>query len=149
MRDVVVLLVACLVPDHLSMDDVKADTVAVLLPEIMLNATNEDVNPGDNLFVTGLSLNTTNTALEDLFSKHGAVQKVEIMYDPHTRESRGFGFIQMHSSDEAERALESVNGMEVDGRVITVEKAKRSKARTPTPGRYYGPPKRPLWQPLQ
>lgn len=64
------------------------------------------------------------------------------MVDPHTRESRGFGFIRMATAEDAERAMTSINGTEIDGRVITVEKAKRSRPRTPTPGRYYGPPKR-------
>ncbi|KAI8064577.1 hypothetical protein BC940DRAFT_91414 [Gongronella butleri] len=102
----------------------------------------EDINPGDNLFVTGLANKTENQTLEDLFSKHGSVRKVEIMYDPHSRESRGFGFIQMASAEDADRAIDAMNGQEIDGRNITVEKAKRSKARTPTPGRYHGPPKR-------
>lgn len=64
------------------------------------------------------------------------------MVDPHTRESRGFGFIRMSTAEDAERAMTGVSGTEIDGRVVTVEKAKRSRPRTPTPGRYYGPPKR-------
>ncbi|KAI9310439.1 hypothetical protein BX666DRAFT_1170866 [Dichotomocladium elegans] len=81
-----------------------------------------DINPGDNLFVTGLSLRTTSAELEDLFSKYGKIQKAEVMYDPHTRESRGFGFIRMATAEEADRALASINNTEVDGRVVTVEK---------------------------
>ncbi|ORY93258.1 hypothetical protein BCR43DRAFT_496595 [Syncephalastrum racemosum] len=101
-----------------------------------------DQNPGDNLFVTGLSLRTNSADLEDLVSKYGKVVKAEVMYDPHTRESRGFGFIRMSNSEEAERVIAGVNGTDVDGRMITIEKARRSRPRTPTPGRYYGPPKR-------
>ncbi|CAO3681161.1 unnamed protein product [Umbelopsis vinacea] len=82
-----------------------------------------DTNPGDNLFITGLSYKTATADLEELFNKYGKVQKAEVIYHPHTRESRGFAFIRMNSA-------------------ITVEKAKRSRPRTPTPGRYYGPPKR-------
>lgn len=44
------------------------------------------------------------------------------MFDPHTRESRGFGFIRMANMDEAERAISGISGSEVDGRVVTVEK---------------------------
>jgi RNA recognition motif-containing protein len=44
------------------------------------------------------------------------------MFDPHTRESRGFGFIRMANMDEAERAITAISGSEVDGRVVTVEK---------------------------
>lgn len=47
------------------------------------------------------------------------------MYDPHTRESRGFGFIRMASTEEADRAITAVNGTDVDGRIVTVEKVKR------------------------
>ncbi|CAM0142507.1 hypothetical protein VKS41_001982 [Umbelopsis sp. WA50703] len=101
-----------------------------------------DTNPGDNLFVTGLSYKTASADLEELFNKYGKVQKAEVIYDPHTRESRGFAFIRMNSGEDADRCVDSLNGMLVDGRAITVEKAKRSRPRTPTPGRYYGPPKR-------
>ncbi|ORZ16226.1 hypothetical protein BCR42DRAFT_414600 [Absidia repens] len=102
----------------------------------------EELNPGDNLFVTGLSSKTSSAQLEDVFSKHGVVQKAEVMYDPHTRESRGFGFIQMQNAEDASRAMEAVHATDIDGRMVTVEKAKRAKPRTPTPGRYHGPPKR-------
>ncbi|GAB5586181.1 hypothetical protein Unana1_01081 [Umbelopsis nana] len=101
-----------------------------------------DTNPGDNLFITGLSYKTASADLEELFNKYGKVQKAEVIYDPHTRESRGFAFIRMNSAEDADRCVDSLNGMLVDGRAITVEKAKRSRPRTPTPGRYYGPPKR-------
>ncbi|KAI9493061.1 hypothetical protein BDB00DRAFT_407260 [Zychaea mexicana] len=104
--------------------------------------SSEDLNPGDNLFITGLTLRTNSADLEELFSKYGKIQKAEVMYDPHSRESRGFGFIRMASSDDADRAISSINGTELDGRLVTVEKARRSRPRTPTPGRYYGPPKR-------
>ncbi|CAO3670376.1 unnamed protein product [Rhizopus stolonifer] len=91
-----------------------------------------DENPGDNLFITGLTIRTSGPDLEDIFNKFGRVIKAEIMLDPHTRESRGFGFIP----------LTNISNTEIDGRTVTVEKAKRSRPRTPTPGRYYGPPKR-------
>ncbi|CAO3682104.1 unnamed protein product [Rhizopus stolonifer] len=55
----------------------------------------EDENPGDNLFITGLTIRTSGPDLEDIFNKFGRVIKAEIMLDPHTRESRGFGFIRM------------------------------------------------------
>lgn len=64
------------------------------------------------------------------------------MYDPHTRESRGFGFVTMDLPEEAEAAIEALNGQELSGRTLSVQKARRGRARTPTPGRYFGPPKR-------
>lgn len=85
------------------------------------------------------------------------------MYDPHSRESRGFGFVTMETSEEADAAITALNSTELMGKIMTVEKvrtpihpstnrrhvlislppqARRARARTPTPGRYYGPPKR-------
>jgi len=64
------------------------------------------------------------------------------MRDPHTHDSRGFGFVTMESPEEAEAAVTALNAVEFLGKAITVEKARRGRARTPTPGRYYGPPKR-------
>lgn len=71
------------------------------------------------------------------------VKKASVMYDPHTRDSRGFGFVTMETPEDAEAAIQNLNATEHVGKVITVEKARRGRARTPTPGRYYGPPKRP------
>jgi transformer-2 protein len=81
------------------------------------------------------------------------------MYDPHTRESRGFGFVTMETGEEADAAITALHGTDLMGKAINVEKvrtdaecekyldnnvlqARRGRARTPTPGRYYGPPKR-------
>ena len=99
-------------------------------------------NPGSNLFVSGIAPRMTEDELEELFSKYGKVDKVQIMVDPHTRESRGFGFVQMASAEEADAAKDGMTGEEKYGRVMSVEKARRGRARTPTPGKYFGPPKR-------
>ena len=66
--------------------------------------------------------------LEELFSKYGRVEKVQIMVDPHSRESRGFGFVHMSTSEEADAAKEALTGEERYGRVITIEKARRNRA---------------------
>ncbi len=63
------------------------------------------------------------------------------MYDPHTREPRGFGFVTFETSDEADAAIEGLNATDLSGRVLSVQKARRGRARTPTPGKYFGPPK--------
>jgi len=99
-------------------------------------------NPGNNLHVTGLSLKVDQRDLEAAFSKCGRVQRASVMYDPHTRESRGFGFVTMETGEEADTAIATLNGTEFMGRTLNIEKARRGRARTPTPGRYYGPPKR-------
>jgi len=102
----------------------------------------ETENPGSNLFVSGIAPRMTEEELEELFSKYGTVDKVQIMVDPHTRESRGFGFVQMASAEAADAAKEALTGEEKYGRVMSIEKARRGRARTPTPGKYFGPPKR-------
>jgi transformer-2 protein len=65
--------------------------------------------------------------LQEMFSKHGRVEKVNIMIDPHTRESRGFGFVKMNTSEEADAAKDALTGEERYGRVLTVEKARRAR----------------------
>lgn len=99
-------------------------------------------NPGNNLHVANLNRKMDNNGLEAIFAKVGRVQKASIMYDPHSRESRGFGFVTMESAEEAEAAITALNSTDIMGQIITVEKARRARARTPTPGHYCGPPKR-------
>ncbi|KAF9163277.1 hypothetical protein BGX21_011467 [Mortierella sp. AD011] len=113
-------------------------------PARATNTTDNDesVNPGNNLFVNGLSNKTEQADLEDLFGKYGKVEKVQIMYDPHTRESRGFAFVTMVRSEDAEAAMQVLSGFELHGRAMSVNMARRGRARTPTPGQYRGPPKR-------
>lgn len=100
------------------------------------------LNPGNNLHVSGLSHKVDTRDLEAAFTKIGRVKKASVMYDPHTRESRGFGFVTMETGEEADAAITALNSTELMGKIMSVEKARRGRARTPTPGRYYGPPKR-------
>ncbi|KAJ7068764.1 hypothetical protein C8F01DRAFT_622153 [Mycena amicta] len=99
-------------------------------------------NPGNNLHVSGLSHRLDTRDLEAAFAKIGRVTKAQVVYDPHSRDSRGFGFVTMDTPEEADAAIAALNGTEIGGKAIHVEKARRGRARTPTPGRYYGPPKR-------
>lgn len=102
----------------------------------------ESVNPGSNLFVTGIHPRLSEEEVTRLFEKYGAVEKCNIMRDPHTRESRGFGFVKMTTGEEADAAKEGLQGVQNEGRTLSIEKARRAKPRTPTPGKYFGPPKR-------
>ncbi|KAL9231005.1 hypothetical protein vseg_006283 [Gypsophila vaccaria] len=95
-------------------------------------------NPGNNLYVTGLSTRVTSSDLEKYFSKEGKVLQCSLVTDPRTKESRGFAFVSMETVEGAERCLKYLNRSVLEGRLITVEKAKRSRGRTPTPGRYQG-----------
>lgn len=99
-------------------------------------------NPGSNLFVTGIHPRLTEAEVTRMFEKYGEVEKCQIMRDPHTRESRGFGFVKMVTSDQADAAKEGLQGEELEGRTLSIEKARRARPRTPTPGKYFGPPKR-------
>lgn len=99
-------------------------------------------NPGTNLFVTGISMRVVEDELRDLFAKYGTVTHCQIMLDPHTRESRGFGFVQMSATEEADAAREALTGENYAGRILSVERARRARPRTPTPGKYFGPEKR-------
>uniref|UniRef100_A0A0E0NSW3 RRM domain-containing protein n=1 Tax=Oryza rufipogon TaxID=4529 RepID=A0A0E0NSW3_ORYRU len=95
-------------------------------------------NPGNNLYVTGLSARVTDRDLEKHFSAEGEVIDASIVLDPWTRESRGFGFVTMATVKEADLCIKYLDRSVLEGRVITVEKAKRRRGRTPTPGRYLG-----------
>ena len=77
-----------------------------------------------NLYVGNLTFNTTSSDLEALFAKHGPVDKASVVTDRDTGRSRGFGFVEMASADGAEKAIEALNGTNVDGRDLTVNIAK-------------------------
>ncbi|KAF8586085.1 RNA-binding domain-containing protein [Ramaria rubella] len=79
-------------------------------------------NPGNNLHVSGLGHKIDNRDLEAAFGKFGRVQKAAVMFDPHTRESRGFGFVTMESAEEADAAIAGLNATEINGKTINVEK---------------------------
>ncbi|KAI9008422.1 hypothetical protein BC832DRAFT_554064 [Gaertneriomyces semiglobifer] len=83
---------------------------------------NSAQNPGNNLFVTNLSKVTREDQLEDLFIKYGKIEKLSIMYDPHTRESRQFAFVTFQRVDDADAAVAALNDYELDGKRIIVEK---------------------------
>eukprot|EP00246_Nothoceros_aenigmaticus_P000903 TRINITY_DN1113_c0_g1_i4.p1 TRINITY_DN1113_c0_g1~~TRINITY_DN1113_c0_g1_i4.p1 ORF type:complete len:117 (-),score=18.01 TRINITY_DN1113_c0_g1_i4:948-1298(-) len=82
----------------------------------------EAINPGNNLYVTGLSTRVSEKDLEEHFSKEGKVIECRLVVDPRTRESRGFGFVTMDTSEDAERSIKYLNRSILEGRVITVEK---------------------------
>ena len=100
------------------------------------------VNTGSNLFVTGIAPRLTEGDVSRLFDKYGEVESCSIMLDPHTKESRGFGFVKMVTAEQADAAKEGLQGEVIEGRTLSIEKARRARPRTPTPGKYFGPPKR-------
>ncbi|KAK1322119.1 hypothetical protein QJS10_CPA03g02347 [Acorus calamus] len=96
------------------------------------------VNPGNTIYVTGLSTRVTERDLEDHFSKEGKVASCYLVVEPRTRISRGFAFVTMDSVEDANRCIKHLNQSVLEGRYITVEKSKRKRPRTPTPGNYLG-----------
>ncbi len=86
------------------------------------------------LFVGNLSFNTTENDLLDAFALHGSVVEAHVMMDRATGRPRGFGFITMSTPDEAERAMEAMNGSTLDGRNVTVNIARPREERAPGGG---------------
>jgi RNA recognition motif-containing protein len=78
----------------------------------------------NKLYVGNLSFNTSNQDLIDLFSAAGTVTSANVVEDRETGRSRGFGFVEMASSDDAQAAISELNGKEVDGRALKVNEAK-------------------------
>ncbi len=76
------------------------------------------------LYVGNLSFNTTAQDLEKIFGEIGSVESANLIEDRETGRSRGFGFIEMSSKEEAENAISTLNGKEIDGRTLTVNEAK-------------------------
>ena len=76
------------------------------------------------LYVGNLSFNTSVQDLEDLFGQSGTVQSANIIEDRETGRSRGFGFVEMSTADEAQAAIAALDGKEVDGRNLKVNEAK-------------------------
>ncbi|MBT8214601.1 MAG: RNA-binding protein [Acidimicrobiia bacterium] len=77
-----------------------------------------------NIYVGNLTFNTNNADLESLFAAHGEVVRAQVITDRDTGRSRGFGFVEMATADEAKAAIEALNGQNVDGRDLTVNVAK-------------------------
>src|SRR6058998_333658 len=76
------------------------------------------------LFVGGLSFSTSNERLREAFAAAGSVESASVVTDRDTGRSRGFGFVEMATPEEAEQAISRLNGTNLDGRTIQVEKAK-------------------------
>ncbi|KAE9039010.1 hypothetical protein PR003_g392 [Phytophthora rubi] len=96
-------------------------------------------NPGNNLYVANLATRVSERDLQELFAKFGRVDKCEVIVDPVTRESRGFGFVTFEDVRDAEDAVKEMNNQDVQGRKIRVEHAKRKRGHEKTPGQYLGP----------
>jgi len=93
------------------------------------------------LFVGGLSFSTSSEGLRGAFARFGEVMSAAVMTDRETGRSRGFGFVEMATTEEAEKAISSLNGTSLDGRMIRVDKATPRGAGGPRPPRAAGGPR--------
>ena len=84
----------------------------------------------NKLFVGNLSFNVTENDLQDAFAAHGTVVETNLMMDRTTGRPRGFGFITMSTAEEAQKAIDGLNGKALDGRNLTVNVAKPREERT-------------------
>jgi RNA recognition motif-containing protein len=84
----------------------------------------------NKLYVGNLSFNTTENDLQDAFGAHGTVMETNLLMDRETGRPRGFGFVTMSSAEEASKAIEAMNGRDMDGRALTVNVAKPREERT-------------------
>jgi RNA recognition motif-containing protein len=81
------------------------------------------------LYVGNLSYGTTDSDLQTLFGPHGTVQSAQVIMDRDTGRSKGFGFVEMDSDDQAQAAIAAVNGREIGGRALTVNLARPREER--------------------
>jgi len=100
----------------------------------------EDPNESKCLGVFGLSLFTTADQLEKEFSSFGKLENCEIVMDKKTKTSRGFGFVNFSTTEDARKAKETLHHSEIEGKEIRVEYSITRRAHTPTPGLYLGYP---------
>jgi RNA recognition motif-containing protein len=85
---------------------------------------------GSKLYVGGLPYATTEPQLQDLFAQHGTVESARVITDKFTGQSRGFGFVEMSTAEEANAAIAALNGTQLDGRTLTVNEAKPQESRS-------------------
>lgn len=76
------------------------------------------------LYVGGLPYSVTDEQLTELFESHGTVESAKVITDRYTDRSRGFGFVEMSTQEEAEQAIAALNGTELEGRSLTVNISK-------------------------
>ena len=85
---------------------------------------------GKKLYVGNLSYDVDSSSLGEMFAPHGTVESAQIITDRDTGKSKGFGFVEMSSDQEAQAAISAMNGQEHGGRALTVNEAKPKEARS-------------------
>lgn len=83
-----------------------------------------------NIYVGGLSYSIAEDKLQELFSAYGTVVSARVITDRYTGQSRGFGFVEMGSQDEAQKAIQALNGTQLEGRTLVVNEARPQERRS-------------------
>jgi len=83
-----------------------------------------------NMYVSNLSFHTTEDELRKLFEEFGTVSSAKVITDRETGRSRGFGFVEMGSNDEASKAMKGLNGKDLEGRSMSVSEAREKAPRS-------------------
>jgi RNA recognition motif-containing protein len=97
------------------------------------------------LFIGGLSFSTTSDGLRDFFAQCGQVTSASVVTDQFSGRSRGFGFVEMSTAEEAAGALSQLNGRQLDGRQLRVEMAQASGTTGGRSGSFRGGTRGPRW----
>jgi RNA recognition motif-containing protein len=122
-----------------SRDQIKLRFVEVLVHAVPVPTGMSHIKEGVfpmavKLFVGGLSFSSSSDRLRETFARFGSVESASVVTDRYTGRSRGFGFVEMALSEEANAAVAQLNGTELDGRRIKVELAKPSNSSAASPG---------------
>ena len=91
---------------------------------------------GNKLYIGNLPYSADQQTLQDTFSKCGTVESVNVIMDRQTGQSKGFGFVEMSSNAEAQKAIQEIHGSTIDGRAVTVTEAIPQKKRSGGGGRW-------------
>jgi RNA recognition motif-containing protein len=83
----------------------------------------------NKLYVGGLPYSVTEGQLQEIFAAHGTVESAKVIADKFTGQSRGFGFVELSSGGEAQKAIEALNGTQLEGRTLVVNEAKPMASR--------------------
>ncbi len=93
------------------------------------DGSEEEVTVGTKLYVGSLPYTTTDQQLQELFAQHGMVSSAKVISDRYTGRSRGFGFVEMATSEDAQKAIAALNGTQYEGRALVVNEAKPQEKR--------------------
>lgn len=82
-----------------------------------------------NIYISGLSYNVNDADLNELFAEYGEISSARVITDRETGRSRGFGFVEMPNDEEGQKAIDELNGVEFDSKVISVSVARPREER--------------------